>query len=161
MPRSGIGVSHSVVHRDELGRFEAAVERSVTKSVREAVKRGADLARGFAPVGTKPDPRTVSLKASIKYEMTSSTQGRFFSDARHALAQEKGARPHLIVGSPYLSFFWEERGRRWIPSAIYYREPGRVDIINHPGNRSQPFMRPAYSIVERELMGIMRKNFPK
>ena len=154
-----IAFSNRVIFRSHLGRFLARFDAAVTETVRETIERGADLSRSMAPVGVKHDHRTLTLKASIKTEMLGTTSGRWYSTARHALPVEKGARPHLILGNPSVSFFWESRGRQWIPAAIYYRTPGMRDVINHPGNRSQPFLRPAYEIVTREMVEGLRKNY--
>lgn len=148
MPKN-IGLSNQVIARNGFGRFMARTDAAVTRSIEEAIEEGADLSRGFAPTGSKHDPRTVPLRDSISTEMLSSTAGRWRSDARHALAQERGARPHGIPGN--VSFWWEAEGRWWVPGE---------NIINHPGHGPQPFLRPAYEIIKRRLISILRRNMP-
>lgn len=160
MPRPGVAVSNQVIARNNLGQFIADVEEAATQTVSDAIEEGAKLSREIAPRGRKDDPRTDSLVDSIKTELTGRTSGRWYSDARHALPQEFGARPHDIRGNPRLEFFWEREGRRWIPASVLYRQPGLVDVVHHPGNRPQPFLRPAYEIVQQKLMEIARKNYP-
>lgn len=138
-----------VVARNGIGQFVRDVEGAATSTVKDAIEEGADLSRTLAPVGKKPDGRTVKLKDSITTEMLSRTQGRWTSRARHTLAIEKGAAPHEITGD--VSFFWEKHWRMW--------EPGE-NMIQHPGNAAQPFLKPAYDAVSRRLMSIARRHYP-
>lgn len=138
----------TVVHRGRWGRFAAHYENAGTQTVHDAIEEGAKISRALAPVGTKPDPRTIPLKASIDTEMTSRNSGRWLSTARHAHAVEFGSRPHTI--SARVRFWWEAAGRWWIPGEGF---------IHHPGNQAQPFMRPAYDVVKRRLSEIARKRY--
>lgn len=154
---AGIAVSNRVIARNSIGQFAAACDRAATETVREAIDRGAELSRSMAPVGHKPDPRTVPLAQSIKARMLSATAGVWEADARHAMAIEFGAGVHEIPGD--VSFFWESAGRMWIP----YSEGGPPwlhPIIVHPGNAAQPYLRPAYKVVMGEVMSIARKHYP-
>lgn len=144
-----IGVSNRVVARSSFGRFIAAADRNASATVRDAIEDGANISRALAPVGTKHDYRTIPLKDSIETEMLSSTSGRWVARARHALPVERGAGPHLITKQ--VKFFWENMGRWWVPGEGF---------INHPGNRAQPYLRPAYEIVTRRLMDIARRHYP-
>ena len=152
-------VTTTVYSRNGIGQFKASLTGKAERTVQEAIKKGADRSRALAPVGPKADARTLPLKASIYSEMVSRTAGRWGSSARHAASVEFGAGPHTISGSPALSFFWESEGRQWIPAEAYYHTPGLPDLINHPGNPAQPFLRPAYREVSRELVAIARRNF--
>lgn len=157
-----VAVSNRVIARSRIGRFIADCEDAGHKTVKEMVQDGAKLSRQMAPLGHKHDARTIPLRQSINWEMISRTAGHWYSTARHALAQELGAGPHIIRGNPSLSFFWEERGRMWIPAAVFYKPPGSVpvDIINHPGNAPQPYLRPAYEVIMRRWAAIARKHYP-
>jgi hypothetical protein len=157
---AGIAVSNRVISRNGIGRFIAECEQGATGTVQDAIDRGADLSRSLAPVGHKVDKRTIPLKDSISSAMTSATSGHWVAAARHALAQEFGAGPHVIAGSPGLSFYWEEAGRMFVPAEIYYNTPGKVTIVNHPGNPAQPYLRPAYEVVMGEIMSIAAANYP-
>lgn len=155
-----VAVSSRVIARDDFGRFIAACQEAATQTVQEAIEEGAQLSREMAPVGTEPDPRTIPLKASISSEMLSATSGQWKAEARHAMAQEFGAGPHVITGSPYLSFHWEAEGRRWIPASVFYNQPGLIDVVNHPGNPAQPYLRPAYKIIAAKLAQIAAAKYP-
>jgi hypothetical protein len=135
--------------RNDLGQFIRDCEAAAGKTIEAAVTEGADLSRDFAPVGHKADPRTIPLKDSIEAVITSRTSGFWQATARHALPQELGAGPHGIPGN--VKFYWEEEGRWW--------EPGDNEI-QHPGNRAQPYLRPAYDIIKKRLPGIMQRYYP-
>lgn len=156
-----VGFSNRVIARNNIGRFAAACSAAGEETVKELVEEGMKTSRSMAPTGHKADPRTTPLRDSFFTQMFSRTSGAWGNFARHALAIEKGARPHPIFGNPALGFFWEAARRRWIPAAIYYHDPGAVDVVNHPGNAAQPFLRPAYDIVSARAMQIARKHYPK
>lgn len=153
-------VSSRIAYRDEMGSFISKVKAAGTATVEETIEEGARMSRDMAPIGHKPDPRTVPLRSSIFTKMLSSTQGVWFSVARHALPIEKGAVPHPIRGNPNLRFFWDKAGRMWIPGEDFYGIPGLIDHVNHPGNAADPFLRPAYDSVKRRVMRIAKKHYP-
>lgn len=155
-----IGVSNRVIVRNSIGQFIRECEVAAQRTVEDMIKEGARLSRAEAPVGHKHDSRTIPLKDSIKTRMTSRTSGEWYATARHAMPQEKGAAPHVITGSPDLSFYWEAAGRRFIPASVYYGEPGKVSLVNHPGNPAHPYLRPAYEVVMSRAMSFARKNYP-
>jgi hypothetical protein len=154
-----LATSNTVVVRDNMGRFIDQIRAGGERTIDEALERGASLSRAFAPVGAKMDSRTTKLKDSIYTVKLSSTSGYWASNARHALPQETGSKRHPITGNPALGFYWEKAGRNWIPAESFYGIPGLIDYVDHPGNPAQPFLRPAYEIVMKELPEIMRKNF--
>lgn len=142
-------VSNKVVARNEFGRFTAACEKAGADTVRKAVIRGAMLSRQMAPVGSKHDWRTIPLRDSIEPHITSRTSGNWSASARHALPIEMGARPHPLPGN--VTFFWENMNRFW--------EPGE-NTIDHPGNKADPYLRPAYNMVMKEIMTIAKQEYP-
>lgn len=153
-----IAVSGRIGAKNHMGRFIHEFEMSTADAVKDLVEEGANLARTYAPVGTKPDPRTVPLKDSIYTKMRGRTAGEWGSFARHALSVEKGARPHPIYGSPGLKFYWEERGRWFVPAEQFYNEPGKITVVNHPGNEAQPFLGRAYDEIKHRALQVMRKR---
>lgn len=155
-----IAVSNRVIARNGIGQFIADVEGAATRTVERTIQEGVEISRAMAPAGGKPDPRTLPLKASFFTHMLSRTSGVWGNTARHALPIEKGAVPHVIMGNPHLGFFWEAAGRNWIPAERYYGIPGLRDLVNHPGNAAQPYLRPAYEIVSRRMMSIARSEYP-
>lgn len=146
---SGVAVSNRVIARNDIGQFRRACSDAAEKTVEEAIERGAKMSRQMAPSGTKRDPRTTKLKNSIEPHMLSRTQGEWRATARHALAIENGAVPHAITG--WVNFFWAREGRDWVPGS---------NLINHPGNGAQPYLRPAYRIVMQQIMQIARSKYP-
>ena len=155
-----IAVSTRVYARNSLGRFISECEAAATATVESLVEKGADLARDFAPVGTKPDPRTIPLRESIGHALTSRTSGVVYATARHALVTEYGGAPHVITGSPALKFYWENAGRWWVPGSDFYGIPGLVDVVNHPGSPSQPYLRPAYRIIMGAAIETADRHYP-
>lgn len=154
-----VAVSNRVVVRNGLGRFIEDCEQAGTMTAKKLVQKGARLSRSLAPVGSRPDPRTIPLKQSIKWRMVSSTAGVWGSSARHALHQEYGTTHHTMYGNPTFMFFWENAGRWWIPGLF-----GPQDIINHPGheaaNGGEGYLRPAYQIVMGQAMEVARQEYP-
>ncbi len=142
-------VSNRVVSRNGLGRFISRCEEAAEATARQLVEDGADLSRDLAPVGHKPDHRTIPLAQSIESKMLSATSGVWRATARHALAIEHGSVPHEITGNVH--FWWEREGRWW--------EPGE-NIIAHPGNAAQPYLRPAYEQIMRKAMTVARAKYP-
>ncbi len=154
-------VSNKLVVRNRFGQFIKACEVGGTRTVEDVIKQGADLSRDMAPVGRKYDLRTVPLAESIHSEMTGSTSGRWVATARHALPIEKGAAPHIIEGSPGLSFFWDKMERMFVPVQAYRGAPaGEITYVNHPGNKPQPYLLPAYERMVARIGSIARKNYP-
>jgi hypothetical protein len=143
-----VALSNTVVMRNSIGQFAADCQRAGHSTVERAVEDGAQFSREFAPVGSKTDPRTKHIKDSIHAE-ASGNSGRWWCDARHALAQEKGSTDHMQTG--WANFFWENEGRDW--------EAG-PNLIHHPGNPPSPYLRPAYEAVMAEIMDIAREEFP-
>lgn len=150
-----VGLSGQVAARNGIGQFISACERAATETVKQLIEDGKQRSIENAPVGHKDDPRTVTLQEGMFSEMISRTQGRWGCTARHTLPIEFGAVPHVITGSPYLQFFWEEEGRNWVPGLM-----GTPDFVNHPGNAAQPFLRPAFTDVKAEASAVMRAKYP-
>jgi hypothetical protein len=150
-----VGVSNRVVVRNNIGRFISECQAAGVRTVDEILDEGVELSREYAPVGSKPDPRTVPLKDGFFVQKLSPTSGVWGNFARHALAIERGARPHVITGNPTMQFYWEAERRMWVPGLF-----GPTDIINHPGNDAQPYLRPAYRTVMRKAMDIARRHYP-
>jgi hypothetical protein len=144
-----IAVSNKVIARDEFGRFISECKIAGENTMRDIAEKGADLSRQLAPKGHKPDPRTRRLVEAITSSYTATT-AHWEADARHAIAQEQGAGPHEISGN--VSFFWEKMGRMW--------RPGK-NMIQHPGNRAQPYLRPAYQIMMATWMDYARRYYPQ
>jgi hypothetical protein len=147
-------VSNRVIMRDSFGRFIAECKQAGPKTVKDMVQDGAKLSRQMAPVGRDHDTRSIPIKQSINYRVAGTT-GYWFATARHALFQELGAGPHLILGSPFLQFFWEAEGRMWVPGAM-----GPQDVVNHPGNPPQPFLRPAYEVIMARWARYADRHYP-
>lgn len=159
MAEMDIAMSNRVIARDDFGRFISDVHQATHEAVRDLLHEGMEISRDLAPVGHKADRRTVPLKDSMFVHMESRTRGYWGSFARHALPIEKGARRHFIFGNPNLGFFWEREGREWIPAEVFYKSPGMRDFVDHPGNRAQPFLRPAYDILQSRIMSTLRTKF--
>ena len=155
-----IAIAGVVQGRNEFGRFITECEAAATRTVEKAVEQGAELSRTFAPIGHKPDPRTIPLSESITTVMFNAREGAWGSAARHALPQETGASSHPITG--FLGFYWEERGKSFVWDDPKYdnwtEEEGAT--IEHPGNDPQPFLYPAYRIITQKLPGIAAREYP-
>ena len=155
-----MAITGTLVARNEFGRFISECEAAATRTVEKAVEQGAELSRAMAPIGHKPDPRTIPLKDSITTVMFSARSGAWGSSARHALAQEQGASAHEITG--FLGFYWEEKGKSFVWDDPRYdnwnEEEGAT--VHHPGNDAQPFLYPAYRVIAQRLGGIAASEYP-
>ena len=119
-------------------RLKALPPRMAVNTLRRAVRRGAlpiaERARSLAPV------RTGKLRDSIRVSTRFSRRqleviGRITAgrarrkgDPFYAAMVEFGTAPHVI----------KPRNRRSLFIAGLFRE-----VVNHPGSRARPFMRPA------------------
>jgi hypothetical protein len=155
MAEMEVGVSNRVIVRNSFGQFISECEAAGQKTVDAVLEEIVEEARERAPIGYKSDPRTVTLRDGFFIQKLGRTSGVIGNFARHALAIEKGARPHPIVGQPTMKFYWEAERRMWIPGLF-----GKPDVINHPGNDAQPFMEPAYRAVMRRAMNVAKRYYP-
>jgi hypothetical protein len=144
-----VAMSNRVVARNNLGRFIRECEQAAEATVRELVEDGAEMSRDLAPTGHKVDLRTIPLKQSITSKMVSRTSGYWQASARHALPIEFGAGPHEITGQVH--FYWEYAGRWWKPGD---------NMIQHPGNAAQPYLRPAYEAMAARAMAVAQEKYP-
>lgn len=144
-----VAVSNRVVARNGLGQFIAACEAAATATVEQAIKDGEALSRAMAPTGKKKDPRTVTLKEGMFSAMLSATSGHWGCRARHALPVEFGSVRHFQTG--WVDFFWENQGRMWTAGE---------NMIDHPADAAQPYLRPAYTAIMNRVMAIAAANYP-
>lgn len=149
----GIRVGTKVAYKNSLGKFKAECEAAGLRTMQDVADLGESTARELAP------KKTGALAASIDGSATG-RQARWGTDKEYAMAQEKGARPHTISGSPDLAFFWEKKGRRYIPARVKYRNPDAVSIVNHPGNPGKNYLRDSFRVVMRRVSGILSRNYP-
>jgi hypothetical protein len=92
---------------------------------------GANFARSaqdIAPSETGALRRSISVRMAVPRAVDIGAGG---PSVGYAPAQEFGAKRHVIPGRPMLRFYWKKRGRMF-----------RGPMVNHPGNRAQPFFRP-------------------
>lgn len=150
-----LGFAGHVAARNSIGQFIGACERAAAETVKQLIEDGKQRSIANAPIGHKEDPRTPTLQEGMFSEMISRTQGRWGCTARHTLPIEFGAAPHVITGNPWLYFYWEEEGRYWVPGLT-----GAPDLVNHPGNAAQPFLRPAFEEIKAEASAVMAAKYP-
>lgn len=155
-----VATTARVIARNNMGRFISECEQAAERTVERLIDDGVEISKELAPVGYKHDPRTVPLKAGFFSQMISRTSGMWGNFARHAMPIEFGAGPHLIKGNPSLGFWWMEEGRYWVPAAIFYKTPGLQDVVHHPGNAAQPYLRPAYKEIMGKAMGVAAQEYP-
>lgn len=144
-----VGITARVQWRDPLGRFEKAIQDGAEKAAFDAAKRGAELSREFAPVGTKR-----RIIRAIKVVKGLRGQARWVVVGtpellKIAAAQETGAVPHTIRshdGGPLAN---KEEG--------FFAKSGEV---RHPGNPAVRFMERARKIVASELVVITKRRMP-
>ncbi len=138
-----------------MGAFIADCENAARETIEDLVTEGAALSKSLAPVGGKADPRTLTIRESIEPVVISRTSGLWRATARHAMAQERGASAHSIVGNPFLAFYWEAEGRDWEPGLM-----GVPDVVSHPGHGAQPYLKPAYEVIFRKAIITADRHYP-
>lgn len=145
---ASLQISLQVKDRDQFGRFIAMCDQAARDAAEEIADVGARSARVRAPSGpARADyGRRPKLRRSIKGYARGKT-AHWSVDTPHAMPQEFGAGPHRITGNPFLAF----KGRR-----------GTVvtKSVMHPGNKPQPYMRPAVDMVRARMLSILRKHYP-
>lgn len=104
---------------DEAG-FEG-IHHAVEDYMKDLGQRVEEAAKGLAPVDTG------ALVSSIRLDMEGST-AIISANTFYALYQEEGTGPHIIEGSPWLSW----------PGAEH-----PVHEVHHPGNPAVHYLRDA------------------
>ena len=99
-----IAATSTVVQRNSIGRFISECEVAAGRTIGELINDGMELSKSMAPVGSKPDPRTPTLRAAMFSQQLSRTSGIWGNFARHALPIELGAGPHEIKGNAICAF---------------------------------------------------------
>ena len=133
-----IGFETRVQWRDEFGRFAQALDVGAQRSQEEASQVGAVLAAALAP------KRSGLMAGTIR-----STGHGFAVGTAYALAQEKGAGPHLIGATFGSTLVNEAEGFGPVMGPVV-----------HPGNPATHFMKNALRMVNQRIMGIIRGNMP-
>jgi hypothetical protein len=117
--------------------------------MRDMAEDGAAVVAHARAEGHQGRPAHPALRRRYHGGSSTATSAHWEANARHALAQEKGGRPHEQTG--WVNFFWEKEGRDWEPG------PNR---IHHPGNPAHPYLRPAYEIIMGRWMEYARRYYP-
>lgn len=135
---AGVGFSVRTQWRDEFGRYAQALNIGAQRSQQEAGEVGAVLAAGLAP-----------KRSSLMASTIRSTGHGYAVGTAYALAQEKGAGPHLIGTSFGATLVNEAEGFGPV-----------LGPVVHPGNPATHFMRDSLRLVNQRLMGIIRSHMP-
>lgn len=138
-----VGLSKAIMGRDSFGQFANVIEKAGENLLEDFADKVRDTAKTIVPV------RTGTLRDSIQTVRFSHNEYRVVATAPHALPIEKGARPHPITG--WVKFYWVKEGRNWVPGE---------NMINHPGNRSQPYLEPAFKLWWPTIKGEMSRRYP-
>lgn len=121
--------------RDEIGRFEAAVDAGSASAAEELGSTFADLVRSaIAAAGLV---RTGGLLGSVTHRMLGAALAEAEVGSDHAAPLEFGARPHQIPGAF-----------------------GIVAGVFHPGNRAYRFFEQAEGAIHAVGPSIVRSHLP-
>lgn len=144
-----LGFSNRVIARNNMGRFLSRLELAGARTMEDIADEGVKLSRGLAPTRTdgREDRRTRSLQESF-FTIVTPNSAQWGNSARHAMPQETGSVPHPITGN--VTFWWVNEDRLWTPGK---------NTIDHPGNPSRPYLRPAYVQVMSRYMEIARRHY--
>lgn len=129
--------------RDSFGRFIAECERA---KVRTAEVMGR---HGYA-VSVSRAPRRTGVLADTMWLNIDNGVAQWGSRLPYAQAQDKGGRPHLISGNPWLSFAWDKS-----PTGRF-----KGPDVNHPGNPAVHFLRDGQSAAMSIAMAVARREYP-
>lgn len=73
----------------------------------------------------------------------------------YPIGVEKGTKPHIIIGNPYLSFFWKKKNKQML-LGYRFKHGTKPGIVHHPGNRAYPFVEPARKQLKRDVKNIIK-----
>jgi hypothetical protein len=133
-------VTANLLWRDHSGRFASAVEAGAQQALIEGSQEGARLSMEFAP------KRSGFLASTISPFIFGLNHVGWAVRAPYGLAQDLGARPHVIGAAGQLlankeDGFGPVRGPVW-----------------HPGNPATRFMERAFSLVMNNIMSKVRRD---
>jgi hypothetical protein len=140
---SHVGISSEVHYRDHLGRFAAAIEDGAQRAMVSSASDGARIAAALAP------KRTRKLAGSIVPFVISPHEVGWKFISAYGMAQEKGARPHIIAPAEPDDILANKE------DDFFARGP-----VMHPGNPAVHFMRDSYRIISSRMMAKLRRNMP-
>lgn len=146
----GVTVTSQVFVRNGFGRFAALCADAGEDTVDRVLDQGEVIARGEAPYDTG------ELEGGIRAVKLSRTSGAIRSTAPHTMPQEEGATDHDIPRSFGRPSPWGF-GRAWLDSG---RSLSHGGPMWHPGNKPQPFLRPALAYMKGALMRVARQEYP-
>lgn len=140
---------------DTLRRDWDATKRSISESIRKAVKAGVEEGAEYARRVRRYKDRTGNLTASIRGAFGWSTYGGAYGVIvaleRYASFVENGTRPHTI------------RPRKAGGVLRFVARDGTTVVtrkVRHPGSRAFPFMGPAYQQAERTILRVVEAGIP-
>jgi phage gpG-like protein len=115
-----------------LRRLQTSEHGDVARDLRRRALRVQNAARARCPVDTG------RLRNSITHELGRDTRGLFVrvgTNVEYALYVEMGTRPHEIRPRNARALRWKDAGA---PGGYRF-----ATVVNHPGTRARPFLRPA------------------
>lgn len=124
----------------KLGACKGLVKQGLTDGLDEA----ADIGVRTMKSAHNPFSKTGDTLRSIK----KITTGEFsrslgpMTDKLVPLFLEKGTKPHIIIGKPYLAF---EGKNGKVILGRKLKNGTRPGIVHHPGTTPRPFVQPAYN----------------
>jgi HK97 gp10 family phage protein len=124
-----------------LERLISELDTNVERALRGGLEVVAATAKELAPKGATSQLANSIAVGDVSGSFVEGTlAGEVFAGAPHALPVEEGARPHVIKARFRRALAWPIEGGFAFAKAV-----------NHPGNRPQPFLRPALERHEADI----------
>jgi len=138
--------------KKQLEQLPSKIEKNVTRgAMRAGAKVFQERAKELCPVG-----KTQDLKNSIKIK-TSAKNGKI--SARVVAGDKKAYYVHMVEGGTIAHMINAGSGKSLFIAGLLRQ------IVDHPGAKKHPFMRPAFDQKQREALDAMaayfRKRIPK
>jgi hypothetical protein len=131
------------------------------KRVNEAIERGLDETAGLVvrTMKTAHTPNSKTGETLRGIDVQSKGEGyREIGPATEtpAIFLEKGTKPHIIMGNPYLAFTAKDGTD--VVLGGFLSNGIRPGIVNHPGTMPNPFVEPGRRVASQMFPLIMKKE---
>ena len=138
--------------KKQLEKLPANIEKNITRgALRAGAKVFQDRAKELCPVG-----KTGNLKNSIKIK-TSAKNGKI--SAQVVAGDKKAYYVHMVEGGTIAHMIAPKKSKSLFVAGLLRQ------LVDHPGAKRQPFMRPAFDEKQRESLdataAYLKKRIPR
>jgi hypothetical protein len=145
------------INATELANALKAKPEQIKSGIESGLDESADLAVRTMKAAHNPFSKSGDTLRSIKSISTGDFSRSIgpMTDSDVPKFLEKGTKPHIIMGNPYLSF----KGKKGRVILGWKLKKGiRPGIVHHPGTTPRPFVEPAYRTLKMMFPRILAKH---